>query len=46
MGEIEDPYKKLKKFKKKLKEQEPDIFEKEVGILTGSGPKKPKKKKK
>lgn len=46
MGEIEDPYKKLKKYKKKLKEQEPEIFGKDVDILTGSGPKKPKKKKK
>jgi len=46
MGEVQDPYKKLKKYKKKLKEQEPDIFEKDVNVLTGSGPKKRKKKKK
>ena len=46
MGKIKDPYKGLKKLKKKLREQEPDIFEKDVNILTGSGPKKPKKKKK
>lgn len=46
MGEVKDPYKGLKKLKKKLKRQEPELFEKgEVGILTGSG-KKPKKKRK
>ncbi len=47
MGEIADPYKGLNKLKKRLKGKHPDTFEKgEVGILTGSGPKKPKKKKK
>ncbi len=46
MGEVKDPYKGLKKLKKKLRGQEPDIFEKDVDILTGSGLKKPKKKKK
>ena len=47
MGEIADPYKGLNKLKKRLKGKEPDMFDKkEVGILTGSGPKKPKKKKK
>ncbi|MBD3390255.1 hypothetical protein GF415_04885 [Candidatus Micrarchaeota archaeon] len=43
MGEKKDPYKELKKYKKKLKEEEPDIFDKEVGILTGSKKKKKKK---
>ena len=46
MGERKDPYEELKKYKKKLKEKEPELFDKDVGILTGSGPKKPKKKKK
>lgn len=45
MGEVADPYSALKKLKKKLKRKEPDIFEKDVGILTGS-PKTPKRRKK
>ena len=45
MGEISDPYKGLNKLKKRLEGKDPDIFDKkEVGILTGSGQKKPKKK--
>ena len=45
MGEVKDPYRGLKKLKKKLSKREPEMFEKgEVGILTGSGKKKRKKK--
>jgi len=41
MGEVADPYKGLKKLKKRLKANEPELFEKdEVGVLTASGPKK------
>ncbi len=47
MGEISDPYKGLNKLKKRLKGKKPDMFDKkEIGILTGSRLKKPKKKKK
>ena len=46
MGEIADPYKGLNKLKKRLQGAHPEEFDKkEVGILTGDAPKKPKKKK-
>ena len=45
MGEIKDPYEAIRKLKKRFREQEGDIFEKEVGVLTASGPKQPAGKK-
>ncbi len=44
MGEISDPYAKMKKLKKKLGEIEPGLFEKkEIGILEGPAHKKKKR---
>jgi hypothetical protein len=44
MGEISDPYKGMKKLKKKLGEAEPEIFEKgEIGIMEGSASRRKRK---
>lgn len=45
MGGIKDPYEAIRRLKKRFREQEGDIFEKEVGVLTASGPKQPAGKK-
>jgi hypothetical protein len=43
LAQIKDVYAELDKFKKRLKKGEPDIFEKDTGVLTaGIKKRKPK----
>ena len=40
MAQVKDVYKELGKLKKRLKREEPEIFERETGILTAGMKKK------